>query len=319
MAGHTGLLGSAILRRLKFGRYMNVITRTHAELDLTNGAAVRAIFETESPEYVILAAAKVGGIWANDTYQAEFIHTNLEIQNSVIDAAYRAGVRRLIFLGSNCAYPKDAPQPMNEEHLLTGALEPTSEAYAIAKIAGMAMCAAYNRQYGTSFVSLIPPTIFGPGDNFDSQSSHVISALMDRFDRAREYGQKSVEIWGTGTQRRELMYVDDLADVVLFTLKIADVDLRSVTENTGWILNTGVGQDMTILELATLITRLVGYKGSIKTNQHKPDGAHQKLLDSSRIRSLGWNPKVSVNNGLQITYSWYKSQKELLIANRTNQ
>ncbi len=308
VAGHTGLLGSALLQRLQADGYARVITRTHAELDLTDGAAVRAVFEAERPEYVVLAAARVGGISANDTYRAEFIHTNLAIQTAVIDAAYRAGVARLLFFGSNCAYPKDGAQPMSEEHLLAGPLEPTSEAYAVAKIAGMAMCDAYNRQYGTSFVSLIPPTLFGPGDHFDSRSSHVLSALIDRFDRARERGQPSVEIWGTGAQRREFMYVDDMADACVFVLELDDDMLRSVAEQTRWVLNAGLGQDMTILDLAGQVAGVVGYEGEITTDASRPDGAAQKLLDSSRIRRLGWSPQVTMRDGLERTYRWYRAQ-----------
>lgn len=307
IAGHTGLLGSALLRRLETDGYTNVIAWTHAELDLTDGVAVRAAFQAERPEYVVLAAARVGGIWANDSYRAEFIHANLAIQTTVIDAAYRAGVSRLLFFGSNCAYPKDGPQPMDEEHLLTGSLEPTSEAYAVAKIAGMAMCDAYNRQYGSSFVSLIPPTLFGPGDHFQLGSSHVVSALIDRFDRARERGQPSVEVWGTGTQRREFMYVDDLADACIIVLGMDDDTLRSVAKETRWVLNAGPGQDMTILELATQVAGVVGYGGEITTDPARPDGATRKLLDSRRIRRLGWSPRVTIRDGLERTYRWYRA------------
>ena len=300
------MLGSALLRRLEADSYTEVITRARTELDLTDGPMVRAFFEEQRPEYVFLAAARVGGIQANDRYRAEFIHTNLAIQTTVIDTACRSGVERLLFFGSNCVYPKNCPQPMKEDYLHTGPLEPTSEAYAVAKIAGMAMCDAYNRQYGTRYLSLIPPTIFGPGDHFDSESAHVMSALIYRFHRARQDDQPDVEIWGSGSQRREFIYVDDLADACMFMMSVEDEALRQVAEGTGWVLNVGTGEDLRVLELASRIARVVGYDGDITTDPSRPDGAQRKLLDSTRVRQLGWSPQVSFEDGLQRTYDWYR-------------
>lgn len=304
VAGHTGLVGSALKRRLQAEGYANVVTRSHAELELTDQMSVRAFFETEKPEYVFLAAAKVGGIQANSEYPAEFIQVNLSIQNSVIHAAYLSGAKRLIFFGSTCAYPKDCIQPMREEQLFSGSLEPTSEPYAIAKIAGMKMCDAYNRQYGTAFFSVIPSTLYGPHDNFDSRTSHVLSALLTRFHNARQSGQEEVIVWGSGTPRREFLYVDDLADACVLLMNLEESALRQAIEETGWVINVGFGEDLTIMGLASTIQKAVGFAGQIRTDPSRPDGVAQKLLDSSKMRKLGWLPKVGLADGIGETYSW---------------
>lgn len=305
VAGHTGLLGSALLRRLEADGYTEVITRTHAELDLTDAPAVRVFFEDQRPEYVLLAAARVGGIGANDRYRAEFIHTNLAIQTSVIDTAYRSGVERLVFFGSNCAYPKDCPQPMMEDYLLSGYLESTSQPYAIAKIAGMAMCEAYNRQYGTCFISLLPPTLYGPRDNFDARSSHALSGLITRIDEAKETNSETVAVWGSGAQRREFLYVDDLADACLLLMNLGDEALRAAFGNTGWVLNVGSGEDLAIMELASVVQQVVGFEGRVVPDTSYPDGADRKLLDSRRFRRLGWTPETSLREGIERTYDWF--------------
>ncbi|WP_117237361.1 GDP-L-fucose synthase [Thermus sediminis] len=298
VAGHRGLVGGAILRRLRAEGYENLVLRTRQELDLTDQRAVYRFFEEERPEYVFLAAAKVGGILANATYPADFIRENLLIQTNVIDAAYRYGVKKLLFLGSSCIYPKLAPQPMKEEYLLTGPLEPTNEAYAVAKIAGIKMVQAYRRQYGFRAISLMPTNLYGPGDNFDLETSHVIPALIRKFHEAKEAGQKEVVVWGTGTPRREFLHVDDLADAAVFLM-------RHYEEEE--IINVGVGEDISVRELASLIARVVGFEGEIVYDPTKPDGTPRKLLDVSRLFAMGWRPKVSLEEGLRQTYAWFRN------------
>lgn len=299
VAGHRGLVGSAIVRRLQTAGYRNIVTRTHRELDLTDKLAVRAFFEAEKPVYAFLAAAKVGGILANDTYPAEFIQENLEIQINSIDAAYRAGVQKLVFLGSSCIYPKFAPQPIREDSLLTGPLEPTNEWYAIAKIAGIKTCEAYRKQYGFNAISLMPTNLYGPGDNFDLKKSHVLPALIRKFHEAKQRGDAEVVVWGTGTPRREFLHVDDLADACLH--------LFNSYEGEG-IVNVGVGTDVSIAELAALVSEVVGFPGTIVYDRTKPDGTPQKLLDVSRLSSLGWSAKIGLREGIASTYRWYLEQ-----------
>jgi GDP-L-fucose synthase len=300
VAGHRGLVGSAICRRLKALGYTQLITRPHAELNLTDQAAVRRFFAETSPDYVILAAAKVGGILANDTYPATFIRDNLAIQTHVIDAAYHSGVRKLLFLGSSCIYPKLAPQPLKEAYLLTGALEPTNAWYAIAKIAGIKMCQAYRRQYGFQAISLMPTNLYGPGDNFDLASSHVLPALLRKCHEAKAAHAPHVVVWGTGQPRRELLHVDDLADAVVFLMQHYDDEE---------IINVGVGEDVTIRELAEMIASTVAFQGELTFDTSKPDGTPQKLLDVSRLFALGWRPQISLADGLQQTYAWYLEHK----------
>ena len=296
VAGHRGLAGSAIVRRLQQAGCQNLLLTTRGELDLRHQTAVDSWFAQHRPEYVFLAAAKVGGIMANSTQPATFLYDNLVIQTNVIDAAYRHGTRKLLFLGSSCIYPKHAPQPMKEEHLLTGPLEPTNEAYAIAKIAGLKMVEAYRKQYGFPSVSLMPTNLYGPGDNYDLQNSHVLPALLRRFHEAKLGGLPEVTIWGTGTPRREFLHVDDLADAACFVM-----DQYDQPE----ILNVGTGQDLTIAELATLIARIVGYPGQILFDPEKPDGTPRKLLDVSRLTNLGWTAQIPLEPGITQTYqSW---------------
>ena len=298
VAGHRGLVGSAILRKLRSLGYRNLITRTRDELDLRDQAAVDRFFEEERPEYVFLSAAKVGGILANSTYPADFIRDNLQIQTNVIDAAYRSGSKKLLFLGSSCIYPKHAPQPMKEEHLLTGPLEPTNEWYAIAKIAGIKMAQAYRRQYGFNAISLMPTNLYGPGDNFDLETSHVIPALIRKFHEAKERGESHVVVWGTGKPRREFLHVEDLADAAVFLMRQYEGEE---------FVNVGVGEDVSIRELAELIREVVGYGGEIVFDASKPDGTPRKLLDVSRISKMGWSPKIPLAQGLKQTYGWYRS------------
>jgi len=299
VAGHRGLVGSAILRRLKAKGFVNLVTRTRNELDLRNQAAVNRFFEEERPQYVFLAAAKVGGILANSTYPADFIRDNLQIQTNVIDAAYRSGSKKLLFLGSSCIYPKHAPQPMKEEYLLTGPLEPTNEWYAIAKIAGIKMAQAYRRQYGFNAISLMPTNLYGPGDNFDLETSHVIPALIRKFHEAKERGESHVEVWGTGTPRREFLHVDDLADAAVFLMQNYDEEA---------FINVGVGQDISIRELAELIREVVGFMGEVHFDTSKPDGTPRKLLDVSKLKALGWRARIPLREGLRQTYRWYVEQ-----------
>jgi GDP-L-fucose synthase len=352
VAGHTGLVGSAIHRRLQAEKYANLIVIPHKDLDLLRQAEVEAFFKAGKPEYVFLAAAKVGGILANNTYPAEFIYENLLVEINVIHAAYVSGVKKLLFLGSSCIYPRECPQPMKEEYLLSGKLEPTNEPYAIAKIAGIKMCQSYNRQYGSRFISVMPTNLYGAGDNFDLETSHVLPALIRKFHDAKLRGAKllevggrrseaenendrgmrlevrgkdvlasnlerasserssnltlrsapqtsnasSVTIWGTGTPRREFLHVDDMADACVFLMKNYD---------DSEIINIGVGEDITIRELAQMIKDIVGFKGSIQYDSSKPDGTPRKLLDVSRLRSLGWQPKISLREGIEMTYRWY--------------
>jgi GDP-L-fucose synthase len=296
VAGHHGLVGGAILRRLESAGFSDLVVRTRGELDLADRCAVREFFDAERPEYVFLAAAKVGGIIANRTYPADFIRENLEVQTNVIDAAYRAGVRKLLFLGSSCIYPQLAPQPLKEEYLLTGPLEPSNEAYAVAKIAGITMVKSYRRQYGFSGISLMPTNLYGPGDNFDLETSHVLPALIRKFHEANETHAAQVVIWGTGTPRREFLHVDDLADAAVFLMQRYDDEE---------ILNVGVGEDLRIDELAALVASVVGYEGEMVYDTTKPDGTPRKLLDVSRLFSLDWRPKIGLREGIEETYRWY--------------
>ncbi|HEY0865804.1 MAG TPA: GDP-L-fucose synthase [Fimbriimonas sp.] len=302
VAGHRGLVGSAILGALRKRGCENLATRTSSELDLRDQRAVREFFEAERPEYVFLAAAKVGGILANNTYPAEFIYDNLAIQNNIIESAYRNGTIKLLFLGSSCIYPKHAPQPMKEEHLLTGPLEPTNEAYAIAKIAGLKMCEAYRKQYGFDAISLMPTNLYGPGDNFDLNGSHVLPALMRKFHEAKASGAKEVVVWGTGTPKREFLYSEDLADAALF--------LMDHYSDFGTV-NVGVGEDLSIGELARKIAEVVGFEGETVYDASKPDGTPRKLLDVSKLHALGWKAKTPLEEGLRQTYRWFlETQRE---------
>ncbi len=343
IAGHRGLVGSAILRRLQKAGYSRLITRDHAELDLCDQAAVEAFFAHERPEYVFLAAARVGGIFANDAYPADFIRDNLLVQTLAIDAAWRHGARKLLFLGSSCIYPKLAPQPLKEEYLLTGTLEPTNEPYAIAKIAAIKLCRYYNEQYGTNFLSVMPTNLFGPGDNFNLEMSHVLPALIRKFHLAKllrlgriddvraDLGKRTlgfglqlraqagapdveallkrigvsaqaVELWGTGSPMREFLHVDDLADAVLFLMQRYDYN------QVGEFVNIGTGKDLSIKDLAERIRSIVGFSGEIRFDSSKPDGTPRKLLDVSRLNGLGWTPKISLDEGIRLTYQWYLSQ-----------
>ena len=304
IAGHTGLVGSAILSRLKKDGYTNIILRTHHELDLTRQANVEEFFVRENPEYVFLAAAKVGGILANSSYPAQFIYENLAIQTNVIHSAYLCGVKKLLFLGSACSYPRECPQPMKEEYLLSGYLEPTNEPYAVAKIAGIKMCHAYNRQYGTNFICAIPTNTYGPSDNFGSEDSHVIPALIKKFHEAKIKREREVVIWGTGRPIREFLYVDDLADACIFLMQNYD-------ESEG--INVGVGEEASIKELAFLVKGAVGYDGDIIFDASKPDGSPRKLLDISKLKKLGWQAKISLKDGLQRTYNWYLEHLDELV------
>ena len=297
VAGHRGLVGSAVVNALKNQGFGNLIVRSHKELDLTEQSAVRKFFDDTRPEAVIMAAARVGGIHANNSHPAKFLRDNLLIQDTVIDAAYRSGVAKFVFLGSSCIYPKMAPQPIKEDYLLTGPLEPTNEWYAIAKIAGIKMCQAYRREYGFKAISLMPTNLYGPGDNFDLQSSHVLPALIRKFHEAKLRKDKNVEIWGTGTPRREFLHVEDLADAVLFLLQNYDAEP---------IVNIGWGEDLTIRELSEIIMSAIGYSGSLTFDHSKPDGTPRKLLDVSRLHSLGWRPRISLRAGIESTYAWFK-------------
>ncbi len=374
LAGHQGMVGSAIYRRLRAEDYDNIITRSHGELDLVNQAAVRRFFKDETIDAVILAAARVGGIQANDTYRAEFIFENIMIQTNVIHEAYRSGVERLLFLGSSCIYPKYAEQPMREEQLLTGVLEPTNEPYAIAKIAGIKLCDAYNRQYGTHYRSLMPTNLYGPNDNFDLETSHVLPAMIRKFNLAKLASQRdwekikideatfgpisvdyknrlkmfddkkpgdsglspAVELWGSGQPKREFLYVDDLASVCLFVSNLADDayaaacaswdqpsqrsahDMQADSSNSDLYaqspvshINAGSGKDIHIAELAQTVQDVVGYEGAVRWNTTKPDGTPRKLLDTSRLKRLGWVPRISLREGIKRTYKWYLAQSEL--------
>ncbi len=307
VAGHRGLVGSAVVRKLQETGCNNLVLQTHRELDLIDQSAVRFFFEREQPEIVVLAAAKVGGILANSTYPGEFIYENLMIQTNLIHWSYKLGVKRLLFLGSSCIYPKLAPQPMKEEYLLTGALEPTNDAYAVAKIAGIKMCEAYNQQFGTSYLSVMPTNLYGPGDNFDLADSHVLPALIRKFHEALKKGAPEVVVWGTGAPRREFLHVDDMAEACVYLMGLPDRQYHEIVKNLKpCLINIGMGRDITIKELAALVKEIVGFDGKIVFETSKPDGTPQKLLDISRMAQLGWQPKISLRQGISETYEWYK-------------
>lgn len=299
IAGHRGLVGSAIVRALQNKGYKNLVLRTRAELDLRNKEEVDQLFAMEQIEYVFLAAAKVGGIVANNEYPADFIRDNLQIQSHVIDAAYQAKVNKLLFLGSTCIYPKHAPQPLKEEYLMTGDLEPTNRAYAVAKIAGITMCQSYNKQFGTSFISAMPTNMYGPNDNFDLQTSHVLPALIRKFHEAKVNNESFVEVWGTGTPKREFLHSDDLADACLFLMNHYEQDE---------IINIGVGDDISIKELAELVQRIVGFEGEIVFNTSAPDGTPRKLVDVTKINELGWTARISLEDGIRSVYSSFRDE-----------
>ena len=307
VAGHRGLAGSALLRRLAVHGFRNVITRTHDQLDLTNQPVVRDFFQREVPEYVFLAAAKVGGIMANNTYPAAFIRENLAIQTNVIHEAWCAGVKRLLFLGSSCIYPRECPQPIRESYLLDGPLEPTNRAYAVAKIAGVEMCWAYNRQYGTRYLAAMPTNLYGLGDNYDPQNSHVLPALIRKLNEGKITHARAVTLWGTGSPRREFLYSDDMADACLFLMNLIDERFESVLKSgpdvlAAPLINIGCGQDLTIRELAEVVRRLVGFEGHVEWDPSKPDGTPRKLLDTSRLAALGWKPRIGLEEGLVRAY-----------------
>ncbi len=307
IAGHRGLVGSALMRNLRAGGYTNFLTRTHTELDLTSQVAVEAFFAAEKPDYVFLAAARVGGIHANNTYPAEFIRDNLAIQTNIIHAAYQNNVKRLLFLGSSCIYPKLAPQPMKEEHLLTGPLEPTNRPYALAKIAGIEMCWSYNRQYGTQYLAVMPTNLYGPGDNYHPENSHVIPALIRRFHEARLAKAPSVTVWGSGTPRREFLYSEDMADACVYLMNLPNeqfVPLLGQDRNDGLppLMNIGVGHDLSIRELAETVKDVVGYQGAIEFDPTKPDGTPRKLMDVGRLNAMGWKAQTGMREGLARAY-----------------
>lgn len=297
VAGNRGLVGSAIVRNLKQKGYTNIIEKTHSELDLMDQQAVRSFFEIEKPAYVVLAAAKVGGIQANETYPANFIYENMEIQNNVIKAAHDFKVTKLLFLGSSCIYPKMCPQPIKEEYLLSGYLEPTNEAYALAKIAGLKMCQFFKRQYGDNFISCMPTNLYGPNDNYDLNNSHVMPALIRKFHEAKVNNKAVVEVWGTGKPLREFLYVDDMADACVFLLENYDGEEH---------VNVGTGKELTIGELAEMVKRVVGFKGELKFNSDKPDGTMRKLLDVSKLDATGWKYKVELEDGVKMAYKWFE-------------
>jgi GDP-L-fucose synthase len=305
VAGHQGMVGSAIVRRLQMAGFTRLILRARRELDLRDQVEVNGFFESARPRYVFLAAAKVGGILANDSYPAEFLRDNLAIQTNVIDAAYRSGAKKLLFLGSSCIYPKLAPQPMPEECLLSGPLEPTNEWYAIAKIAGLKMCQAYRRQYGFHAISAMPTNLYGPGDNFSLKASHVLPALIRKVHEAKERNEGEVEVWGSGTPRREFLHVDDLADACLFLMQRYDGD--------SWI-NVGSGQEVSISDLATLVVKVVGYRGTLRFDPSMPDGAPRKLLDSSKLKALGWTARIRLKTGIESAYRWFMEHRGSLRA-----
>ncbi len=296
IAGHKGLVGSAILRNLKSQGYKNLVFKTREELNLLDVSKVADFFKEEKPEYVFDAAAKVGGILANDTYSADFIYENLTIQNNIIHNSYLNGVKKLLFLGSACVYPKICPQPIKEEYLLSGYLEPTNDAYAIAKIAGIKMCQSYNKQYGTNFISVMPTNLYGPNDNFDLNNSHVLPALIRKFYEAKINNLEKVVLWGTGAPRREFLYVDDLADACVFLMN---------NYNESEIINIGIGADISIKELAEMIKKITGFEGRIEWDLSKPDGTPVRMLDNSRLQSFGWRPQISFEDGLKMTYKWF--------------
>lgn len=306
IAGHRGLVGSAIVRQLKIQGYRNFVFRTHQELDLENQAQVHNFFATEKPEYVFLAAAKVGGIHANNTYPAEFIYDNLMVQANVVDASYRNNVKRLLFLGSSCIYPRAVEQPMREDALLTGILEPTNEPYAVAKIAGIKICESYNRQYGTDYRSVMPTNLYGIGDNFHPENSHVIPALIRRFHEAKENKDKEVVVWGSGKPMREFLHVDDMASASVFVMGLEKDIYDNNTQPMLSHINVGTGEDCTIKEMAETVKKVVAFKGELKFDSSKPDGTMRKLMDVSRINSMGWKASISLEDGLKSTYEWYR-------------
>src|SRR6056297_2466954 len=306
LAGHRGLVGSAIMRNLKSKGYNNIVYRNSSELDLTRQNKVEQFFKKEKPDYVFLAAAKVGGIKANDKYSAEFIYDNMMIQNNVINSAYENDVKKLLFLGSSCIYPKYADQPMKEEYLLSGKLEETNEAYAIAKISGLKMCKHYNKQYGTNFISVMPTNLYGPNDNFDLETSHVLPALIRKFHEAKINNEEEVVIWGTGKPKREFLHVDDLADAVVYLMNNYDGSQH---------VNIGVGKDISIQELAELIKDIVGFDGEIVNDTSKPDGTPRKLLDVSRLNEIGWEAEIGLREGIKMTYEWYKEHEDEIVNN----
>ena len=308
VAGHRGLVGSAIMRQLDNMGCTHVITRTHSELDLVNQAQVMAFFEQEKPDYVFLAAAKVGGIYANNTYPAEFIYQNIMIEANIIDAAYRNGVDKLLFLGSSCIYPSAVKQPMREDALLTDVLEPTNEPYALAKIAGIKLCESYNRQYGTDYRSVMPTNLYGPGDNFHPENSHVIPAVMRRFHEAKVNGDSEVTIWGSGKPMREFLHVDDMAAACIFVMNLDKTVYEANTEPMLSHINVGTGVDCTIREMAETIKKVVGFKGKLVFDTSKPDGAMRKLMDVSRLKAMGWEASIDFEEGLASTYDWFLKQ-----------
>jgi GDP-L-fucose synthase len=310
VAGHTGLAGSAIVRALQAAGHRNLLLRRHSELELTDAAAVRAFFERERPEHVFVAAAKVGGILANNSYPADFIESNLAVELNVVREAWRAGAKRLLFLGSSCIYPRDCPQPMKEEHLLSGPLEPTNRPYAIAKIAGIELCWSYNRQYGTRFLAAQPTNLYGPGDNYDLQSSHVLPALMRKIHEAKARGERMVQIWGSGRPRREFLYSDDLGHACVFLMQLPEGQFsRLVAPDSVPLINVGAGEDQTISELAGLIAEVVGYRGRFEYDSAKPDGTPRKLLDVSRIQALGWRRHTELRQGIALAYQDFLAHK----------
>ena len=300
------MVGSALVRRLD-PHHRNLLTRTHADLDLTDAAAVLRFFERERPDYVFMAAAKVGGIYANDAYPGDFIYHNLAIQLSVIEAARRVGVKRLLFLGSSCVYPRMCPQPIREEYLLSGPLEPTNQAYAVAKISGIEMCASYNRQYGTKYLAAMPTNLYGPRDTYDAQNSHVLPALLLKFHEAKTRGNPQVAAWGTGSPRREFMYSDDMADACVFLMNLPDAKFETLLSRNPPLVNIGTGEDLTIRELTEMVRSAVGYAGRIAWDSTKPDGMPRKLLDVSRLHELGWRHKIGLEQGIRLAYSDFLS------------
>jgi len=299
VAGHRGLAGSAIVRRLQSAGYENLIMRGRDELDLTDQQQTSSFFEQEKPEYVFLAAAKVGGIVANDTYPADFIQQNLAIQTNVIHQSWRTGVKRLLFLGSSCIYPRDCPQPMKEAHILTGPLEPTNRPYAIAKIAGIEMCSAYNRQFDTQFLAAMPTNLYGPGDNYDPETSHVLPALIRKMHEAKQGGKDEVVVWGTGTPRREFLHSDDMADACVFLMSLGDEAFGGVAQHWPPLINIGFGSDLTIRETAELVASIAGFSGRLRFDSGRPDGTPRKLLDCTLLNEMGWKPKISLQNGIE--------------------
>jgi GDP-L-fucose synthase len=303
VAGHSGMVGSSIVHQLQKGGFSNLILKTHDELDITNQSDVKKFYQIHKPDYVFICAAKVGGIKANNTYRAQFIYENIQIQNNLIHYAHTSEVKKLLFLGSSCIYPRDCPQPMKEEYLLTGRLEETNEPYAIAKIAGIKMCENYHKQYGNNFISVMPTNLYGPNDNFNLETSHVLPALMRKFHEAKIQKKQSVEVWGTGKPKREFLYVSDMAKACLFLME--NLNAYKLYSKGISHLNIGSGKEISIAELSNLISSVVNYEGDIKYNSKKPDGAKQKLLDISRLSTMGWRPKIKLKTGIEKTYHWF--------------